>query len=137
MPFFMPQGALLENSRAGTQSFHQLLFHHTWDFLEKVRTNLQVSSFQPVCYSTVKKTRNEFIWGCWLQHSFGHTCLCFPMGPYAAGKGDCCPGDCSVLRRRGAGQEPAGGAQGQGTHRLRIVGLGPEPPGLYRRMFSA
>ena len=25
----MPQGALLENSRAGTQSFHQLLFHHT------------------------------------------------------------------------------------------------------------
>ena len=107
----MPQGALLENSRAGTPSSHQLLFHHMQDLLEKVRTSLEVSSFQPVYYSTIKKPRKEFIWGCWLQHSFWQTRFCFPMGPRAAGKGRLLPGDSSVLQRRGAGQE----LRGQGS----------------------
>lgn len=107
----MPQGALLENSRAGTQSFHQLLFHHMWDLLEKVRTSLEVSSFQPVCYSTIKKPRKEFIWGCWLQHSFWQTCFAFRWVHVLQKRGDCCPEDSSVLQRRGAGQE----LRGQGS----------------------
>ena len=108
MPFFMPQGALLENSRAGTQSFRHLLFHHTRVLLEKVRTNLEARSFQPVCYSTIKKPRKEFIWGVGCNTAFGIHSFVFRWVHMLQGRGDCYPGDSSVLQRRGAGQELRG-----------------------------
>ena len=116
MPFFMPQGPLLENSRAGTQSFHQLLFHHTWDFLEKVRTNLQVSSFQPVCVTPpLRSPGKNSSGGVGCNTAFSIHSFAFQWVHMLQGRGDCYLGDSSVLQRRGAGQE----LHGQGS-----VGVG-------------
>lgn len=138
MPFFMPQGALLENSRAGTQSFHQLLFHHTGP-LGKSKDQPRGQKLPACVLPHHQEAQDRIHLGVLVATQLLEYTPLFSDGSTCCKEGEIATWAIAVSCREEeqARSSMARGAWGQGTQRLHSVGFGPKPPGLCRRMFSA